>query len=65
MTSPGQPQTCSHLINVRMLTGVCQVSQPPVWQFQLSLYVHDPKHYKIISSNVCTKLWPNSAETLL
>ena len=25
MTEPRQPQTCSHLINARMLTGVCQV----------------------------------------
>ena len=25
MTGPGQPRTCSHLINARTLTGVCQV----------------------------------------
>ena len=25
MTGPGQPRTCSHLINTRTLTGVCQV----------------------------------------
>ena len=24
MTGPGQPQTCSHPINARTLTGVCQ-----------------------------------------
>ena len=24
MTGPGRPWTCSHLINTRMLTGVCQ-----------------------------------------
>ena len=24
MTGPGQPRTCSHLINARMFTGVCQ-----------------------------------------
>ena len=24
MTGPGQPRTCSHSINDRMLTGVCQ-----------------------------------------
>ena len=25
MTGTGQPQTCSHPINARTLTGVCQV----------------------------------------
>ena len=24
MTGPGQPQTCTHLINAQMFTGVCQ-----------------------------------------
>ena len=38
MTGPGQPRTCSHPINARTVTGVCQA----VWMFspcQFQVYI--------------------------
>ena len=36
MTGPGQPRTCSHPINARMLTGVCQaVRMFSLYQFHV------------------------------
>ena len=40
MTGPGQPQTCSHLINAQTLTGVCQaVSMFSLCQFQVYISI--------------------------
>ena len=40
MTVPRQPQTCSHLINARGLTGVCQaVRMFSPCQFQVYIYI--------------------------
>ena len=36
MTGPGQPRTCSHPINTRMLTGVCLPGGQDVFSLSIS-----------------------------
>ena len=46
MTGPRQPRTCSHPINARMLTGVCQaIRMFSPRQFQVYICIFDKSKF--------------------
>ena len=58
MTGPGQPQTCSHPINVQMLTGVRQaVRMFSSCHFQVYISIATPESGLLSQSIPCGTKW--------
>ena len=58
MTGPGKPQTCSHPINARTLTGVCQAVRiffP--YQFQVYIFIGTLESDLLSQSTPCGTKW--------
>ena len=68
MTGPGQPQICSHPINIRMLTGVCQAERMfSPCQFHVYVSIGTLESDLLSQSTPCGtkwKLYSTSAEGL-
>ena len=58
MTVPGQPRTCSHPINTRTLTGVCQAVRTfSPCQFQVYISIGTLESDLLSQSTPCGTKW--------